>query len=71
MSETLGNSAIAISDEHRGALPGAVQLGGEADVAQSPLRRIQAGKGVHGVPEAHGTLLVCAPKIRWHASVSA
>ena len=72
--QNLGNNVMCqpvlthwpiISDEHRGALPGAVQLVGEADVAQSPLRRVQVGEGLHGVPQAHGTLLVCAAKMRF------
>ena len=52
-----------ISDEHRGALPRAVQLFGEADVSESPLRRLQVGEGLHGVPQTNGALLFCAPKM--------
>ena len=56
-------STVPISDEHRGAVPGAVQLGGEPEVAESALRRLQAGEGLHGVAQAHGALLVCAAQM--------
>ena len=61
----LGNlfSTVPISDEHRGAVPGAVQLGGEPEVAESALRRLQAGEGIHGVAQAHGALLVRAAEM--------